>query len=81
MRKIKKLHLNRETVRELSSVELTGVAGAGPIPSRVVPCEFSAGGTCRVTFCNCSVGCPTWGCPTDGCPTDIGCDTNEIFGC
>ena len=67
--KIKKLQLNREKIRELDHDELGRLGGAW-IPSKPIPCVISEGGTCRLTFCGCTVTCTCTHCGTN---PDVAC--------
>ena len=72
---MKKLKLNKETIRNLTASELKGVAGGAFTDPLFCPtygegwtCRQSQGGVCQIT-CSCPAGCVTGRCPTElaGC--------------
>jgi len=82
--KLKKLTLNRETIRQLNSNDLRRVVGAYEPPPMEL--TFPTDGTmsailCETCFCQ-TVGCATVACPpggtggggvTAGCPSNLAC--------
>lgn len=77
MKKVRKLSLNKETVRHLTNEELRGVAGGGPTNGNTCPgtCQ---GNTCPATAC----GSTCEGTCGAGCQLSIViCETTESSTC
>jgi len=71
---MKKLKLNKETIRNLSASELRGVAGGGFTDPGFCP-TLGQGNTCRTSVgnvCHLSCSCP-FNCPTAHCNSELPC--------